>query len=80
MGRRICQQTGKVSFVRHQDAAKQVGSVFTRKTGLADTAQSFYQCEFCKRWHVTSLPPQETTALQRQKRRVARLQKRRGGR
>lgn len=77
MGRRTCPTTGKVSFVRHQDAAKEVARL-ERMRGLAELPSSFYECEHCKRWHVASMGQKRATAIQRKKRRSMRLQQRRG--
>jgi hypothetical protein len=70
MGKFICQRSGKVAFVRHQDAAKVVGDVGNRhRIPSADAPKSIYQCEHCGRWHVTGYPPELNRQIQRAVRR-----------
>lgn len=70
MGKRACQATGKVAFVRHQDAAKVIGDLRVRhRLPAADGPLSLYQCEHCRRWHVTGMTAEQTRDIQRAKRR-----------
>ena len=54
---RICAATGKQTFVRHQDAAKELGSIPKAKQELAHVPQASYRCQHCRRWHLTSYTP-----------------------
>lgn len=68
---KICEQTGKVMYTRHQDAAKVIGRIHDvhRRAAVAHVPRSTYQCEHCRRWHITSYEPAHTRAIQRSKRR-----------
>lgn len=59
MGTRFCPAAGKVAYVRHQEAEKIVARFTKANQGIASHPQSAYRCTVCRRWHVTSLTPDE---------------------
>lgn len=66
MGNRLCRATGKVSFVRHQDAEKVVARFSpARKRGLVEAPQAVYRCRSCNRWHLTGMTPAESAEYTR---------------
>ena len=66
MGNRVCRATGKVSFVRHQDAEKVMAHYSpARKRGLVEAPQAIYRCVSCNRWHLTCMTPAESAEYTR---------------
>lgn len=74
--RKICEPTGKIIYTRHQDAHKVIGHIRNRaeRADLVHLPRSAYQCEHCRRWHITSYDPLHTRNIQRAKRRKQRQQ------
>jgi hypothetical protein len=74
--RKICDSTGKIIYTRHQDAQKVLGAIYRRYRNdeLAKVPRSAYQCEHCRRWHITSYDPLHTRNIQRSKRHKQRRQ------
>lgn len=68
--RDVCERTGKHKFKRHQDAASALGRMrrYAKDVGAAACPKSFYQCQHCKRWHLTSYSPELTRAIQQHRR------------
>lgn len=61
MGIHFCTASGKMAYVRPQDAEKAIAKQrFRAERGLAQVPLSTYRCAVCRRWHLTSMTPQET--------------------
>lgn len=61
--RNRCEITGKLMFKHYQDAASAVGRVPKDKRDQATVPRSYYRCEHCLRWHVTSYSPAQTARI-----------------
>lgn len=59
MAARYCPAAGKVAYVRHQEAEKVVAYHAKKLNGIASHPRTAYRCVVCRRWHVTSLTPEE---------------------
>lgn len=63
--RQRCETTGKVMFKRYQDAASAVGRVPKHKRNHVTVPRSYYRCQHCNRWHITSYTPEQTARITR---------------
>lgn len=76
--RKRCEVTNKVIYKHRQQAAAALAT-FLRDPNACDQPKSFYQCEHCSRWHLTSYTPAETRDFNRNKRRAAKHERQHRG-
>lgn len=58
-----CEVTGKVIFKHYQEAASAIGSVPKHKRDHVTVPRSYYRCEYCNRWHITSYSTERTARI-----------------
>ncbi len=61
--RERCEITGKVIFKHYQDAASAIGRVPKHKRAHVTVPRSYYRCEHCNRWHITSYSAERTARI-----------------
>ncbi len=67
--RERCEITGKVIFKHYQAAASAIGRVPKGKRDHSTVPRSYYRCEHCNNWHITSYSPERTARIVQAQRR-----------